>query len=626
MLGEKAEALCEHLLPNGKKEGNQWKAGSIQGEAGKSLSVDLNGGKGFNDFADEPKGNYIDLWMQTQAMDFKQAFDSAKKWLGVYEQQPVKSFSKPKASQAQKPIASNVETFITDRGLTKKTIQDFKITQDSVSVPANNGQWQNVEAIRFDYWQDNEVIHVKFKYFCKYDKKFKWWASAKTKRVLFGWHLIPNNYVESVVITEGEFDAMAYHQMGIYALSVPNGGGDEGKQDWIIYDYERLSRFDTIYISMDMDEVGFSAIKTLVDRLGIDRCKIVELPHKDANECLKKGATEQDFKRYLKDAKYQSIDEVKQLSDFKDEILEFMYDNQEHKGFETPWSNINEAWTVRPGELTLVNGINNHGKSEFANQIAVHLSLKLGLPTFIASMEHQPKKLGRNIIKQAIGTESNPSRLLTAKVIEQSEDKIFISNFDHTLKPEKVLEVINYVYRRFGVRFVVIDSLMKCGIDGDNYNQQKEFVNALFSLTRKFNLHILLVVHPRKGMDETKIPSKMDVAGSGDITNVVDNLFTVWRNKEREDAAHRQEATRKADPSFADKLNQALNAANPTPEQYIIKRDQEKIDNSSPVVAALQKDRENGREQKFALDYRKSQHVPFKSPNNRHYITLESVA
>ena len=55
--------------------------------------------------------------------------------------------------------------------------------------------------------------------------------------------------------------------------------------------------------------------------------------------------------------------------------------------------------------------------------------------------------------------------------------------------------------------------------------------NALDFLSR---LH--LVAHARKGQDESKAPRKMDVKGSGNIVNQADNVFSVWRNKPKEEA------------------------------------------------------------------------------------------
>lgn len=45
-------------------------------------------------------------------------------------------------------------------------------------------------------------------------------------------------------------------------------------------------------------------------------------------------------------------------------------------------------------------------------------------------------------------------------------------------------------------------------------------------------MHIHLVCHSRKANDETQAPRKMDIRGSGSITDQVDNVFCVWRNKD----------------------------------------------------------------------------------------------
>jgi twinkle protein len=44
-------------------------------------------------------------------------------------------------------------------------------------------------------------------------------------------------------------------------------------------------------------------------------------------------------------------------------------------------------------------------------------------------------------------------------------------------------------------------------------------------------MHIHLIHHVRKGQDEKSAPNKFDLKGSGSITDQVDNVFIVWRNK-----------------------------------------------------------------------------------------------
>ena len=103
-----------------------------------------------------------------------------------------------------------------------------------------------------------------------------------------------------------------------------------------------------------------------------------------------------------------------------------------------------------------------------------------------------------------------------------------------TVKAGKMLAVLRYCADRLKVSHFVIDSLMKCGMGEDDYNGQKAFVDGLCVAARDNDIHVHLVAHSRKGRDELAPPGKMDVKGSGAITDQVDNVITVWRNKEKE--------------------------------------------------------------------------------------------
>lgn len=77
--------LCETLLPGGRRDGHEWRAGSIAGEKGKSLGVHLTGSKAgvWSDFAAGEGGDALDLVATCLfGGDKKQAIAWAKDWLG----------------------------------------------------------------------------------------------------------------------------------------------------------------------------------------------------------------------------------------------------------------------------------------------------------------------------------------------------------------------------------------------------------------------------------------------------------------------------------------------------------------------------------------------------------------
>lgn len=84
-LTERAFDLCAHLFPNGKRSGPTFKVGSVQGDAGHSLSVQLEGPKAgrWTDFASDEGGDLIALIEQALGLSPVQAADFARQFLGL---------------------------------------------------------------------------------------------------------------------------------------------------------------------------------------------------------------------------------------------------------------------------------------------------------------------------------------------------------------------------------------------------------------------------------------------------------------------------------------------------------------------------------------------------------------
>jgi len=63
---------------------------------------------------------------------------------------------------------------------------------------------------------------------------------------------------------------------------------------------------------------------------------------------------------------------------------------------------------------------------------------------------------------------------------------------------------------------------------------QKEAVQKITGFAKRTNSHVHLVAHPRKAKDESQAPGKLDVGGSGRITDAADNVFSVWSARKEE--------------------------------------------------------------------------------------------
>jgi twinkle protein len=524
LLARDAESVAKLLLPNGRRVGREWKCGSVGGESGDSLGVHLAGDKAgrWCDFATGQSGDLIDLWREAQGMTVPGAIQAAKDYLGVVDKEPrfatpPREYTKPKPVDTNQSEQSEAWTYITqERLISADTIAAFRV-----------GQLRN--AIVFPYHDPaGELVMVKFR--SLQDKKFRL-SESNLRPCLFGWQAVRPE-ARHVVICEGEFDAMAWREYGMAGLSVPFGGGNGAKQDWIEHELENLERFDDILISMDMDEAGKKAVAEIVDRLGRHRCRVVDLPHKDANDCLLAGVSLQEMQAVLTRAHSMDPSELRNAADYLDDVIAAFNPTEDQMGFATPWDKA-KTFRFRPGEVTIIAGVNGHGKSEAAGQFTVD-AISQGEKCCVASMEFKPHKWIARLVRQACAV-SAPTTPFIETAMKWLAGSLWVFDVATTAKTDLLLEVFAYARRRYGITLFVIDNLSKLNIDLDDYNRQRAFTDELTDFAKQHDVHVILVAHMKKGEDDGKPGGKFDVKGSGAITDLADNVLIWWRNRVKED-------------------------------------------------------------------------------------------
>ena len=525
-LASEASTIAEYLLPQGKKAGPEWKAGSTGGEPGQSLSVRLNGVKAgvWKDFSSGESGDLLDLWAACRGQSMAEAMADAKAYLGIRDSLPPreeKAFKRPAKPKCHAP-KSRVHEWLTSRALTPETIEAFKIGEQD-----RDGKTFAV----FPYLRDGELVNVKYR---NPDDKRDMRQEGGAEPCLFGWHLIDPK-VRTIAITEGEIDAMSLHQVGIPALSVNAGAGNH---QWIESDWARLDRFSEILVFFDNDEAGDKGAREIMRRLGLERCKRVVIPVKDANDWLIAGAGLEDFDHCIRGAKPQDPEELRPASDFMNKVKSMFYPAHGDSGDPKLRLDKDYAWfEFRLGELTVWTGYNGHGKSLMLSQILLGL-VQQGERIVVFSGEMSPERQLKRIAKQATGLDK-PSLAYLDAVGEWVKDCIWIFDRVGSATIDRLLEVFLYANKRYGTRHFVIDSLMMTDVPEDGpgaMSAQKTAVQKLCDFAKRNNCHMHLVAHPRKGKDETSGPGKLDVAGSSKITDGADNVFTVWSARRDESA------------------------------------------------------------------------------------------
>lgn len=422
-------------------------------------------------------------------------------------------------------------------------------------LTANMIGWHDEKkAIMFPVVREGQVVNIKYR---KLDKTL--WQTKGAESAPYG---IDDIDKEMVVICEGEIDKLSFEAAGICALSLPNGASSLG----FLADYEKLFlEIKQFVIAVDNDEVGQKAEQQLSRRLGRGKSKRIIWPEgcKDANDVLVKLGPEV-LKTLVDNAEPYPVDGIYNLAEYDKELID-LYENGFQPGLNPFYCEDSPAFknfSIEMGELTVVTGIPNHGKSSFLNWMLMNLIRRY-------SDLFGEKKRSEEVRVGIFSPESMPPAAYIAKSVGQFAKKPFEKQYsnriskdellDHSaflnkylyllnpsldsLDPEKILSMARALVLTRGVNVICLDPLNKfdhCKTDmgmSDN-DYMAWFFNKWKFFATQYNCHVFIVAHPRK-MERDKDgdyipPGLYDICGSSNIANIIDNGITIWRKPAEE--------------------------------------------------------------------------------------------
>jgi twinkle protein len=357
--------------------------------------------------------------------------------------------------------------------------------------------------------------------------------SSSGKSVLYGMQ----NCIEfnkPLVIVEGDFEYLTLVECGYNnVVSIPNGATSI---KFLEYCYEFLDNFKSIILWYDNDKAGETGKKKLAEKLLKFRLSHIVSAEKDANEVLKINGKEKVIE-YIKKAKEYEVDGIKDLS--KVERVKARELNRVSCGI---FAIDYYMKGLREAELTIWSGKNNHGKSTMIGQFILNLA-ENKQHVFLYSGELTKSQIKEWIFSQACTVDdlvSYTDEITKSTEYEVKDDvfeminiwvegRIFIYNKDDIAKEDELLALMERAYYQKGCTHFYLDNLMMMQMQNegsDIYKRQSIFMNKIKSFTKR-GVHCNVVVHPYKTKDE--IITKDDVGGTGDITNIADNVLIVHK-------------------------------------------------------------------------------------------------
>lgn len=434
----------------------------------------------------------------------------------------------------------NVYKYLGQRGISKKVIDDADVREDKYGN------------IVFNFYDANDVLTlVKYRPSHKIDKSkgdIKAWCQkdADTTPLLFNMNRV--NVNAPLLITEGELDCLAAIESGYSnTVSVPLGANN---YSWIEENFDWLEQFDSIIICADNDEAGIKMQKECVFRLGSWRTKFIEIPRyhidtetgeqiamKDINHVLYYEG-KQAVMNLILNAKDSPVDSVSDFSDITD------LDLDEIDGIKTGFVELDKKIIkLFYGTLTILTGVNGSGKSSWISQVICN-SLDDDKNVFLYSGE-LPNFQSKNWINFILAGQRNLKEYQTEdggkywkmspetkhNISNYYKQKLYIYKDGYDHKASSILQTMEDTTRKYGCKLHIIDNLtavnLECS-DENKYQKQEEFINHLIDFAKKYNVAVVLVVHPHK-IETMRRLNKMDIQGISAIIDLAHRIISLYK-------------------------------------------------------------------------------------------------
>lgn len=252
-----------------------------------------------------------------------------------------------------------------------------------------------------------------------------------------------------------------------------------------------------------------------------------------------------DFAQYLKNSEAKAM--VIPAGAYVDDLTVAMQSGADCVGDALPWAKFFGKFALRSREVTAWVGYKGHAKSAVLSEIMLSL-MAVGRRVLVISPEFAPVELLKRKVRQSAAA-SAPTERYIRQWCAWANSRLWLFDKQSKLSPDLVLGVCAYGIEELQVNHIIVDSLMKCGIGTDDYNAQKDFVDRLQHLAHKSSdTHIHLVMHARKGEDDRRAPSLHDAKGTSELTDMLENVVTVWMDKRRQIAKQSPEGADSDDP------------------------------------------------------------------------------
>lgn len=339
----------------------------------------------------------------------------------------------------------------------------------------------------------------------------------------------------TLIITEGEFDALAALQAGFRGVvSVPNGAPGEQIDDpensnryaFLWEHKEDLDRVDKFILATDGDAPGRAMAQDLISLLGAERCWFIEYPEgcKDLNDILQ-VYSESSLVTVIEAAKPVPVQGLFRVSEFPE-----MPKPQGHTiGIEP----IDRMLKMVFPSLTVLTGYANVGKSTIIDSL-IASQIVAGRTVCLAAFESLVKPglvdaVARCLLKCGESELATHEHRKWAFDLIEKHLLILANDVDEDLEFDlsTFMETVRIAVLREGAKVVIIDPWNELEHKRESGESETEYSGRALRTIKKFikrhNLGFWIAAHPTKPIKGVNAPPSLyDISGSAHWANKPD--------------------------------------------------------------------------------------------------------
>ncbi len=378
-----------------------------------------------------------------------------------------------------------------------------------------------------------------------------WWKGSAVSDSFYGQWLFKPSKNKTLVVVEGEIDALSVYQhtSNLDVVSLASGAQSavrtlQKQQEWVM-------GYGRVVLAFDSDEAGQAAQKECKDVLEAGTVELAIWPLKDANEMLL-ASRESEIIEVLSNAQAPRSDSVISAEDIFEDIL-----RKPEKGESWPWESLTKAtYGIHKDSIYTIGAGSGQGKTTLLLSIAHHLSYVKGNKVGAMFLESRPSDIYLQLAGIELGKRlhvpddtTNWDTGSIEKALDKSKGLIYL--YDASKEGVKggtwevVRDKIIYMSKSLGVKYIILDHLTAlAAYFQDERKAIDKTMAELGNLVHSLGITLFLVSHLAKPNGEVSYEEGKSInagafRGSQSIQFWSSYMLGLERNKLAEDPHER---------------------------------------------------------------------------------------